>query len=169
MARMRKKHKVRKTLLIVGEGDSEEAFLKHLRELYCSEGAGVAATVRNAHGKGPEHVINHAARLARIYSYDIVVALLDTDIVWTDKLKKEARKAKIEMVGSSPCLEGLLLSILGERPAEQSVECKKSIQQLLGTDLTERQSYARHYPKSLLDSARATIGELDRLVKFIQG
>lgn len=50
----RKQHQVRKTLLIVGEGDSEEAFLKHLRELYCSGGAGVAVTVRNAHGKGPE-------------------------------------------------------------------------------------------------------------------
>jgi hypothetical protein len=169
MVRLRKKYRVRKTLLIVGEGDSEEAFLKHLRELYCSDGAGVAVTVRNAHGKGPEHVINHAARQARIYSYDLVVALLDTDILWTDKLKKEARKARIEMVGSSPCLEGFLLSILGECPAEQSAECKRSIQQLLGIDLTERQSYARHYPKSVLDSARATVEELDRLLLFIQG
>lgn len=67
---VRKQHRVRKTLLIVGEGDSEEAFLKHLRDLYCSGGSGVAVTVRNAHGKGPENVIDHAARLARIYSYD---------------------------------------------------------------------------------------------------
>ena len=50
----RKRHPLRKTLLIVGEGDSEAAFLKHLRDLYCSGGAGVAVTVRNAHGKGPE-------------------------------------------------------------------------------------------------------------------
>lgn len=169
MARLRKQYKVRKTLLLVGEGDSEEAFLKHLRELYCSGGAGAVVTIRNAHGKGPEHVINHAARQARIYSYDMVVALLDTDILWTDKLKKEARKAKIEMIGSSPCLEGLLLSILGERPAAQSAECKKSIHQLLGIDLTERQSYARHFPKTVLDSARVTISELERLLKFIQG
>mgnify|MGYP001473509280 CR=1 FL=1 len=35
----RKQHQVRKTLLVVGEGDSEEAFLKHLRDLYCSGGA----------------------------------------------------------------------------------------------------------------------------------
>ena len=81
----RKQHQVRKTLLIVGEGDSEEAFLKHLRELYCSGGSGVAVTVRNAHGKGPENVIDHAARQARIYSYDARAALLDTDIPWTDK------------------------------------------------------------------------------------
>ena len=60
-----KQHQVRKTLLIVGEGDSEEAFLKHLRDLYCSGGAGLTVTVRNAHGKGPENVIDHAAKQAK--------------------------------------------------------------------------------------------------------
>jgi hypothetical protein len=169
MARLSKKHTIRKTLLIVGEGDSEEAFLKHLRELYCSGGAGVAVAVKNTHGKGPEHVIHHAARQSRIYSYDKCVALLDTDIPWTDKLKKDARKAKIEMVGSNPCLEGLLLSILGERPIVQSAECKKAIQQLLNIDLTERKSYARDFPKAVLELARAKIYELDRLLEYIQG
>ena len=53
----------------------------------------------------------------------------------------EARKAAIEMVGSSPCLEGLLLSILGKRPPEKSDACKKLIKQLLDLDLTERTSY----------------------------
>lgn len=76
----RKKHQVRKTLLIVGEGDSEVAFLKHLRELYCSGGVGVRVTIRNAHGKGPENVIAFAARQAGIYSYDAHAALLDTDL-----------------------------------------------------------------------------------------
>lgn len=165
----RKQHHVRKTLLVVGEGDSEEAFLKHLRDLYCSGGAGVAVTVRNAHGKGPENVIDHTARQARIYSYDARVALLDTDIAWTDKLKKEARKAKIEMVGSTPCLEGLLLSILGKRPPVQSADCKKAIQQSLGIDLMERQGYAGHFPKAVLDSARTTIPDLDQLLLFFEG
>ena len=165
----RKQHRVRQTLLIVGEGDSEEAFLKHLRDLYCSGGAGVAVTVRNAHGKGPENVIDHVARQARMYSYDACVALLDTDIPWTDKLKKAARKAKIDMIGSIPCFEGLLLSILGKRPADQSSDCKRSIQQLIGIDLTERQSYARHFPKGLLDAARVKVVELDLLLKAFEG
>jgi len=165
----RKQHKVRKTLLIVGEGDSEEAFLKHLRDLYCSGGAGVAVTVRNAHGKGPENVIDHAARQARIYSYDARAALLDTDIPWTDKLKKDARKAKIDMVGSVPCFEGLLLSILGKRPADQCADCKKAIQQLIDVDLTERQAYAKHFPKAVLDAARLKLVELDRLLKAFEG
>lgn len=164
-----KQHRVRKTLLIVGEGDSEEAFLKHLRDLYCSGGAGVAVTVRNAHGKGPENVIDHAARQARIYSYDARIALLDTDIPWTDKLKKSARKSKIDMVGSMPCFEGLLLSILGKRPPEQCADCKKAIQKLIDIDLTERQSYAKSFPKVVLDAARLKAIELDILLKAYEG
>lgn len=165
----RKQHQVRKTLLIVGEGDSEEAFLKHLRDLYCSGGAGVAVTVRNAHGKGPENVIDHAARQAKIYSYNARAALLDTDIPWTDKLKKAARKAKIDMIGSIPCFEGLLLSILGKRPADQCVDCKKAIQQLINVDLTERQAYAKHFPKPVLNAARLKVVELDLLLKVFEG
>ena len=165
----RKQHQVRKTLLVVGEGDSEEAFLKHLRDLYCSGGAGVTVTVRNAHGKGPENVIDHTARQARVFSYDARVALLDTDIPWTEKLKKEARKSKIEMVGSTPCFEGLLLSILGKRPPTQSADCKKAIAQQLGIDLTERQSYAGPFSKAVLDAARQTITELDQLLRFFEG
>ncbi len=165
----RKQPQVRKTLLIVGEGDSEEAFLKHLRYLYCSGGAGAAVTVRNAHGKGPENVINHAEKLARIYSYDAHTALLDTDILWTEKLKKDARKAKIDMVGSIPCFEGLLLSILEKHPADQCADCKKAIQQLIEIDLTKHESYARHFPKAVLDAARSKVVELERLLRAFEG
>ncbi|MBV2204221.1 MAG: hypothetical protein KUL87_02275 [Pseudomonas sp.] len=165
----RKQHRVRRTLLVVGEGDSEEAFLKHLRDLYCGGGGGVAVTVRNAHGKGPENVVDHTIRQARTYSYDGHVAFLDTDIPWTDKLKKEARKAAIEMVGSSPCLEGLLLSILGKRPPEKSDACKKHIKQLLDLDLTERASYGAAFSKAVLESARTRLPELDRLLRLYEG
>lgn len=165
----RKQHQVRKTLLIVGEGDSEEAFLRHLRDLYCSGGAGVAVTVRNAHGKGPENVIDFAARQARIYSYDSRTALLDTDIPWTDKLKKDARKAKIAMIGSTPCFEGLLLSILGKCPPDKTSECKKAIRQLINIDLTESQGYVKYFSKGVLEAARLKVVELDQLLAVFEG
>jgi len=87
-------------LLVVGEGDCEVAFLKHLRQIYCSGGRGVTVTINNAHGKGPENVVEHTRRQARPYSYDQVVAFLDTDIAWSDQLKKAARQDKIALVGS---------------------------------------------------------------------
>lgn len=80
----------------------------------------------------------------------------------------EARKAAIEMVGSSPCLEGLL-SILGKRPPEKSDACKKLIKQLLDLDLTERTSYVAAFPKAVLESARTRLPELDRLLRLYEG
>lgn len=157
---------VRKTLLVVGEGDSEEAFLRHLRHLYCSGGAGVTVIIRNAHGKGPENVISHAAGLIRNASFDQRVALLDTDIRWSDQVKKKARKSGIEMIGSTPCLEGLLLSIIGKQPPAGSADCKRAIQQLLNINLTEWEAYAAHFPRAVLDSARKTLHELDKLLGF---
>ena len=166
---VRKSREVRPTLLVVGEGDCEIAFLKHLRQIYCSGGNGVEVTIRNAHGKGPENVLDHTCRQARIYSYDQVVSFLDTDIAWTDKLKKTARQAKVALVGSSPCLEGLLLTIFGQRPPEGSSNCKRMLRQQLNADMTDREHYERHFPKALLDESRQHIPELDRLLRFFEG
>lgn len=166
---VKKTREIRRTMLVVGEGDCEAAFLRHLRQIYCSGGHGVEVTIRNAHGKGPENVLDHTCRQARIYSYDQVVSFLDTDIAWTDKLKKAAKQAKVALVGSSPCLEGLLLTILGQRPPEQSSDCKRLLRQLLNADMTDREHYERNFPKLLLDGARLRIPELDRLLKFFEG
>ena len=54
--------KVQRTLLIVGEGGAEEAFLKHVKHLYVPRGCGLIVTIKNARGKGAQHVINWTAR-----------------------------------------------------------------------------------------------------------
>lgn len=41
---------LRKTLLIVGEGDAEEAFLKHLKALFVGRAGGIEVKVGNARG-----------------------------------------------------------------------------------------------------------------------
>jgi hypothetical protein len=158
---------VRPTLLIIGEGDTDTAFLKHLRALYCCDGAGVSATVKNAHGKGPEHIVDYTIK--QIGAYNQRVAFLDTDILWTEPLTKKARKNKVAMVGSKPCFEGLLLSILGKTPPELSAQCKKEILKNISFDLTEWQKYAGHFPKTVLDNARTRLHELDQLLGFFEG
>lgn len=47
-----KNWKARKTLLIVGEGYDEVAFLKHLKQFPGVCGQGVEIAIKNAHGKG---------------------------------------------------------------------------------------------------------------------
>ena len=44
--------KAQRTLLIVGEGRHEEAFLNHVKQLYAPRGCGLSVTIKNARGKG---------------------------------------------------------------------------------------------------------------------
>ena len=84
MARYSKPHiSQRKTLLAIGEGKADAAFLKYLRSIYCSGGDGVNVSVRDACGKGPSNVIGTAIGALRISSYDKKLCLLDTDLEWT--------------------------------------------------------------------------------------
>jgi hypothetical protein len=156
----------RTTLLAVGEGDCEEAFLKHLRSLYCANHAGVSVTVRNAHGKGPGNVIGRAIAHMSNRAFDRTLALLDTDLEWTKKDREAARKKGLVLVGSTPCLEGLLLKTLGRPVPQTSNQCKAAVAQLLKADLTETTSYAQHFPKAMLEQARQKHApELDALLK----
>jgi hypothetical protein len=159
---------LRTTLLAVGEGDCEEAFLKHLRSLYCADHAGVSVTIRNAHGKGPGNVISTALGHMRNRAFDRALSLLDTDLDWAKKDREAARKAKLLLIGSKPCLEGLLLEILGRPIPGQSAQCKTAIQIALAADMTEISSYVQHFPKTLLEKARQHVPELDNLLKMFE-
>lgn len=127
----RKQRQIRKTLLAVGEGETEVAFLGYLRELYCADGEGVNVTIRNARGKGPEHVLEHAIGQCRSVDYDKRLAFLDTDIPWTPALVRKARAARIELLGSTPCIEGLLLAILGKSASATSTNVRGGCRNLL--------------------------------------
>ena len=66
----RKRRTAYHTVLVVGEGTTECAFLRHIKTLYNSRGCGVSVTIRNAHGKGPDHVVDYAIRQCRNAEYD---------------------------------------------------------------------------------------------------
>lgn len=58
--RPKKVRRAEATVLIVGEGDTEVALLNYLKSLYNMRNCGVSVTIRNAHGHGPENVIDVA-------------------------------------------------------------------------------------------------------------
>lgn len=160
---------VLKTVLIVGEGDTEKAFLDHLKRLYVTRGCGVAVTVRNAHGKGPGNVIDAAMRHAKNGDFDIVAVLMDTDLPWTDEVRILAREHRICMVGATPCVDGLLLQILGERVPEQSKRCKDAFHARLGRKPFVREAYEPDFSKPLLNKKSATIPALGKLLALMAG
>ncbi len=165
----KKQRQIRATLLAVGEGDTEEAFLKYLRSIYCSGNAGVSVTIMNAHGKGPGNVVGTAVGHLRMRAFDQALTLMDTDLEWTKKDREAARKNKIDLIGSTPCIEGMLLRLLGKPVPDQSVQCKKAMIQLTKVDLTDPVAYSELIPKATLDAARLKMPELDHLLGLLEG
>lgn len=164
MASRNNKRRVRKTLLIVGEGSSEKAFLGHLKSLY-STAAGPSISLISAGGKAPDGPIDEAISYKKQREYDEIVVLLDTDIAWKKEKINEAEYNNIKLVGSEPCLEGLLLKILDKSVSDESKKCKTQLQNMLPGKSTESRSYVPLFKKELLDKARNKVEHLNILIR----
>lgn len=160
----------RKTLLIVGEGATEEAFLQHLRSLYCANKNGPKVTIKNAHGKGPENVLNCALReMSRTADYSQVAVLMDTDIPWTAKLERQANIRNVILIGSKPCIEGLFLNLLEKSVPQTSIECKDHIKiHFNNCDLLLPSSYGAWCTSELLRSHENRIDALKNLLSLFK-
>ncbi len=163
----RKRRSVSHTVLLVGEGATEQAFLKHIKSLYISRGCGVGVTIRNAHGKGPDHVVDYAIGQCRNAAYDRVAVLLDTDLEMSAAARRRAGANKLQIIGTSPCIEGLLLAILGEHVPGSSAECKARCGGILPARLTLPEDYRSYFPRDLLDERRDEVPELGELLNSL--
>lgn len=103
----------RYTVLIVTEGESEEAFLRYLRSLVRAERS---VTIESAHGGSPEYVVERTERLKKDRSYRETLAWVDTDRFRVPEertcLFTRAAKKRICLLFSERCFEGFLLSLL---------------------------------------------------------
>jgi len=124
----------------------------------------VGVTIRNAHGKGPDHVVDYAIKQCRNAAYDRVVVLLDTDLQLSAAVRKRAKAKKVQIIGSTPCIEGLLLMILGEHVPATSAACKQGYGGVLPARLTLPEDYFECFPRRLLDRRRAEVSELAELL-----
>lgn len=159
--------KAQRTLLIVGEGADEVAFLSHVKQLYVQRGCGLSVKIKNAQGKGAKHVIEWTARQMAIADYDVVAALLDTDTDWSPAVEKLAKKKKIQVLPSEPCFEALMLRVLAENPNSNTPALKKQFAPFVNNDATESQNYAIHFSPERLQSGRSHELTIDALLKLI--
>jgi len=157
------------TILAVGEGGSDAVFLKYLKKLYVTRQCGTTTTVKNAYGRGPKHVIEFTVRQANNASYDRVIAFLDTDLIWTADVSELARDNNIQMIGSEPCFEGLLLNILEKNVPGNSRDCKRRLSvELNGSSLTDQATFERYFDFDILEHRRQDIDMLDQLINQIK-
>lgn len=157
--------KAQSTLLIVGEGYDEVAFLSHIKQFPGVRGLGVQIMIKNARGKGALGVIDCTVKLIANVDYDKVAVLLDTDTDWTPKAMKLAKSKGIQVLTSEPCLEAVLLRALGKKPGDLK-ELKKQLQPYVSGDATRRENYVEHFGLPVLEAARADEPTIDELLKL---
>lgn len=167
--RQGKHRKPRITVLLVGEGSSEEEFLRHLKSLYGHRDSGVAITIKNARGKGAAHVIDVARRHSHGADFDLKLALLDADKDWNKTTERAARACRVTVLISNPCFEATLLAIHGH-PIDglNSEQLKRQFLFRYGYAASVPSIYLMHFGKDVLDSAGSSAQLIDVLLRTIQ-
>lgn len=168
MSKLGKPRKVARTVLVVGEGDSEVCFLQHLKSLYMHRGSGVVVTIKNARGKGAQHVVDFAIRQSRNAEYDVKVALLDVDTDWNDKTRKLAKLGKVLVLPCEPCLEAELLrchdvAVHGLNTQQVKVQIGKRF----NATATAEDVYRKQFSKELLDGASGHVENVSALLMLL--
>jgi len=155
---------MRTTLLVVGEGADDWAFISHMKQLYCPRDGGRSVKVEPGNGGSAGNVITHAIRAWQSRDYDRRLFLLDADLPPSEAQRKRARAAGYDIILWRPqCLEGALLETLAERVQahETSQQLKARLHPRLDGGHTEPKAYAQLFTRAVLDADRnAAVAEL---------
>lgn len=170
MARNREK-KTRQQRLqrtIVGEGPTEKAFLTHLRQFF--KHADIKISIKTANGKGPNNIIGDALGTYRATAKNMqVAALLDLDLEWDKGQIKDCGDCGIVLVGVDPCIEALMLEILGIKlpnPATND-SCKRLMHPKLGV-VTDKRSYEKLFTSEVIEQALKSSKKLLEVKKLFE-
>lgn len=170
MARQRKRRDLRvkqSTLLVVGEGVHERAFLEHMKQLYDRRDNQQRLTVKAADGGSPGDILRVVRKRYQHIDYDRRVILLDDDVPITQPVADEARRLGIVLLLSQPvCLEGMLLDVIGQRAPATAKACKHRLHPQLSGPPTDKTSYSPLFSLAVLDGTlKEAIVELRRLMR----
>lgn len=164
---------VKETLLIVGEGEAEIAFVRYVKRMY-GDSLGRSVQEHNAKGRGGKNVLETALRRANNNrAYDKVVLLLDTDTDWNDELRAKVRRSRIgkhgrlDVIESDPCLEAWLLKILGVETEGDTRHMKREFKVCTGYEAHASDWMHERLNREVLDKARERVPQLAELMNHM--
>lgn len=152
----RTRHIQKTTLLIVGEGPDDQAFIKHMNRQFRAEAAGIKPAIEKQSGGSPGNIITNATRKYEHQDYDRRFIVLDSDIPISQQDYDKARKHGCGIILWKPtCLEGALLDVLRESvdEFETGQQLKNRLHPRLAAHHTEPEAYAELFPKAVLQSS----------------
>lgn len=164
--------RLKRTVLLVGEGLMDWAFLRHVVGCFVHRDSLVAAKVDHAHGGDPTEVIKRARILVKQRSYDRCIVLMDTDRPWPPSLPSNIGRTPVTFLGAQPAIEGLLLQIL-EHPGitltTTTAECKR----VLYRDYVDEKrrtnpiAYEKLFTRDLLINRQSSCPTLDTILRAL--
>jgi hypothetical protein len=161
--------RVRRTALLVVEGDTEHAFCRYLKRNY-NRDCGLSVTIYNARGRSPDQIVDQARAKCCQASYNGVYILMDEDIpIKLAKSHKTIRMLKATLWLSSPyCIEGFFLTLLNQKAPTASAKCKDAFHRIALSEVhkLEPDRYSTVFPVDALESLRAQHPLLDDLIKL---
>ncbi len=171
MVKNKKIRLIRKTVLAVGEGETEQAFLKFLKQIY-SHNKGIFIKVK--WGKKGGDLTGELDKVRRIHENegaDYVFLLRDLD---TKEFVSGENRNGIIIWGSCPCIEGLFLDILTPKIRKSfwnSKTCKKEFEKnyLNKKQKLDSRNYDKIFSKNLLNKSRQNIPVLNNILNIFEG
>lgn len=105
------------SVLAVGEGRTEVAFLTHVKTTYRDAIKGIREIkIRDGQGGAPRSVLERTIRLNSHAVYQRTICLVDADRIASDHERRElhtlAQRSGIQLFISEPCMEAVLLGLL---------------------------------------------------------
>ncbi|MFH1497831.1 MAG: hypothetical protein ABII82_08390 [Verrucomicrobiota bacterium] len=147
------------------EGDTERAFVGHLRALF-ARNCGTRLTIECAYGGSGDAILDHALKLCP--GFDRRAVIYDADRPPTLKtLLQKAHAQKLDCIVSAPAIEAVLLAILDQPVPRDTETCKRALAALISDSLTDVRNYSRHFPESLLRAKATTVPALARLLALM--
>jgi hypothetical protein len=138
--------------------------------MHYNRDCGLAVTIHNGYGFGPDSIIEQAPKQCCQKSFDRVFILMDEDLdITLQKSHRTVRSLGVVIWRSGPqCIEGFFFKLLGKNPPATSKECKREFHKLAlsETEKLEWESYKKFFPRVALEKLRHFHPHLDNLIKL---
>ncbi len=162
----REVRRTKPTILFIGEGKTEVAFIRHLKSLYQAERSPpVRVDTQDGHDAG--RILRTALRRSETEARDAIVCLYDLDKALPTGDLNKAKRKKLVLIGSQPCIEGFMLDILDKARPHLTRDCKHKMHPLLGGKETDHNSY-RRFTREILEQRRLLLPNLDLILRLIE-
>ena len=174
---MRKKSQLHRlqlqSILLYGEGPTDEAFLHYLGGLYCPRGCGKLVRYDNAHGGGADGAAKKAMQAHGEIPYSRKLLLLDGDTKLSSPRRDLLIGNRWVIFVPEPCVEGLFLDIREPRRSHatwSTPQCKREFYQkyLDEGEAMDYLSYKGLFSKSVIEKASKQLAIMGKILQLLQ-